>query len=71
MSRAGPKSFALHVHFLDYGMGLCHGRKGCSSGKTIGGVALLILIYNIITGFILLLPGSTAGLGLIWFVAAA
>ena len=36
--------------------------------ETVGGVSLLVLIYNIIAGFIISSPGCTAGLGRVRFV---
>ena len=33
----------LHIHFLEYGVHLCHRSKGYSSGETVGGVSLLVL----------------------------
>ena len=39
-----PQVIALHVHFLDYDVPLCHGSKSYSSGETVSGVSLLVLM---------------------------
>ena len=53
-----PKSFVLQVHFLDYGVCLCHDSGGCSGGETVSGVSLLVLFNGIIARF-----GGGAGTG--------
>ena len=40
MSRVGPRSFALHVLFLDCGVPLCPGSGGCSGCETVDGISL-------------------------------